>query len=344
MSRAFPAARRRSRAAGPSPPGAGAPSIATVPFPNWTAVLRFLPCLRAVLVAGACVAAACGRPDARAAGRPSGPAAVLGVDDFGDTVRAAPPPARIVSLNPTTTELLFALGAGGRLVGRTHWDVYPDAARAVADLGDGLRPNVEAVLAARPALVILYASADNRAAAAAFRRAGVPVVALKIDRVAQFAAASRLLGRVVGDSAAGAVTADTVLATIARVRAATAGRPRVRALWPLFDDPLYVIGGGSYLSELMDAAGADNVFGDLPQPSPQVAREEALRRNADVVFSSPAGARRMAREAGWASLAAVRTGRVYAVDSSLVLRPGVRLGEAAVMLAERLGAAAGPVR
>ena len=302
-----------------------------------------LPALRraAALAFGACcAAAACDGANDRAreparASRAHG-ARALGVDDFGDTVRAAGPAARVVSLNPTTTELLFALGAGGRVVGRTHWDVYPAAARAVPDLGDGLRPNVEAVLAARPDVVLLYASADNRAAAASLRAAGVRVVALRIDRVAQFAAAARLLGGVVGDSAAGARVADTVLASSARVRRATAGRPRVRALWPLFDEPLYVIGGGSYLTELMDAAGAANVFGDLPQPSPQVSREEALRRGADVVFSSPAGARRLAREPGWASLAAVRGGRVYAVDTALVLRPGVRLGEAAAMLAERL--------
>jgi ABC-type hemin transport system substrate-binding protein len=168
------------------------------------------------------------------------------VDDFGDSTILGAVRGRIVSLNPTTTELLFALGAGGRLVGRTHWDVYPDAARRVPDLGDGLRPNVEAVLAARPALVVLYASADNRAAARALRAAGVGTVALKIDRVAQFAAAARLLGAVVGAPARGDTVADTVLASVARVRRATAGLPRARALWPLVDEPLYVIGGGSY--------------------------------------------------------------------------------------------------
>ena len=77
------------------------------------------------------------------------------VDDFGDTVGArasGSEPRRIVSLNPTTTEILFAIGAGSRLVGRTHWDVFPDSAIAVPDLGNGLRPNVEAVLSAHPDL------------------------------------------------------------------------------------------------------------------------------------------------------------------------------------------------
>jgi ABC-type Fe3+-hydroxamate transport system substrate-binding protein len=294
--------------------------------------------LAAVAALGGCAPAERGHDvAARAAGPSAGTSGAMGVDDFGDSVRApARPPARVVSLNPTTTELLFALGAGGRVVGRTRWDVYPDSARRVPDLGDGLRPNVEAVLAARPDLVVLYAGADNRDAARAFRAAGVPVVALKIDRVAEFAAAARLLGRVVGDSARGATVADTVLATVARVRRATAGRPRPRALWPLFDEPLYVAGGGSFLSELLDAAGADNVFADLPAPSPQVSREEVLRRGADVVVTGTAGAARLRREPAWRGLAAVRDGRIVVADSSLVLRPGVKLGEAAAMLAERL--------
>src|SRR5262249_47574909 len=88
---------------------------------------------------------------ALACGERAGPRAP-GADDFGEEVRPGTParPARIVSLSPATTELLWALGAGRRLVGRTHWDTYPDSARAVPDLGPGIRPNVEAVLATHP--------------------------------------------------------------------------------------------------------------------------------------------------------------------------------------------------
>src|SRR5512145_834785 len=70
-------------------------------------------------------------------------------DDFGDPVVVRATPKRVVSLNPATTDLIFALGAGNRLVGRTHWDVYPPEAVRVPDLGSGIRPNVEAVLGAR---------------------------------------------------------------------------------------------------------------------------------------------------------------------------------------------------
>ncbi|MGH9421211.1 MAG: ABC transporter substrate-binding protein, partial [Thermoanaerobaculia bacterium] len=142
-------------------------------------------------------------------------------DDFGDAITVGAPPQRIVSLNPATTDLFFALGAGSRLVGRTHWDFYPDSARFVPDMGSGLRPNVEAVLGAHPDLVVLYASNDNRQAAAEFRAAGVKTLSLKIDHIADFYRASRLMALLIGDSAKGRVVADSVKRTLDRVRAAT---------------------------------------------------------------------------------------------------------------------------
>src|SRR5690348_1849444 len=140
-------------------------------------------------------------------------------DDFGDTVSIDPRhrPARIVSLNPTTTEILFAIGAGDRLVGRSTYDVFPSAAKGVTDVGMPLRPNVEAVLAVHPDVVLLYASQDNRSAAQRLRQAGVRTLSLKIDSIAQFERDARLIGRFTGDSAAAATLADSVSATLARV-------------------------------------------------------------------------------------------------------------------------------
>src|SRR4026209_1696658 len=139
-----------------------------------------MPVLRmASLIVTAVVAlSACNREPAR-------PAAPL-TDDFGDTVVVRGVPARVVSLNPTTTEIAFAIGAGNRLVGRTHWDLYPPAAKNDPDLGSGIRPNVEAVLGAKPDLQLPYASIDNRPAAAKFRAAGVNTLSLKVDRIADF--------------------------------------------------------------------------------------------------------------------------------------------------------------
>lgn len=280
-------------------------------------------------------AAACSR-DERARSddaSPAGSRAVL--DDYGDTV-AAGPASRIVSLSPATTEILFALGAGRRLVGRTRWDLWPDSARAIPDLGDGLAPNVEAVLSTRPDVVVLYAAAANRSAARRLHAAGVRTVALRIDRIADFRRAVTVLGTVAGDSARAAAVLDSVGRTLARVRRATRDRPPVSVFWHVWDAPLITIGQGSYLSELVEIAGGRNVYDSLPAPSPQVAFEDLVRRDPAVILAGPVGARRIARDPLWRSLSAVRNGRVLVVDTSLVGRPSVRLGEAAVSLATLL--------
>ena len=257
-------------------------------------------------------------------------------DDYGDTLRIGRPATRIVSLNPATTEILFAMGAGGRLIGRSRWDRWPDSAQRIPAVGDGIRPNLEATLAARPDLVVLYASADNREAARTLRAAGIATAAIKVDRIDDFRRATRLLGRLTGDTLRARQVVDSVDATFARVRAAVAGRPRPRVVWPLFGRPLLAVGGGSFQHELLVIAGGENVFGDDPRPGVQVSREEVLRRGADAVLTGPTTAPELRRDPSWQALAAVRTGRVLVVDTNVVYRPSTRLGEAAVNLARLL--------
>jgi ABC-type Fe3+-hydroxamate transport system substrate-binding protein len=258
-------------------------------------------------------------------------------DDFGGAIPVFERlPQRIVSLNPATTDILFTVHAGPRVVGRSKWDLYPDSARLVPSLGDALRPNVEAVLGADPDLVILYASEDNRLAYDRLRDAGIPVLSLRIDRVEHFERAARLLGRLTGNADAGDRVADSVLATLARVRQATAELPRPRVFWRIWDAPLITIGRGSFLSQLVDIAGARNVYEDIAAPSQQITFEDVIRRDPEFVLVGPEGNETITNDPAWRALRAVREGRVRIVDTTLVGRPSVRLGEAAVHLAELL--------
>ena len=258
-------------------------------------------------------------------------------DDYGAVVDTLPVARRIVSLNPTTTEILFALGAGDRVVGRSRWDQWPDAARAVPEVGDAIRPSIERVLAARPDLVVLYAGGDNRDAADALTRAGVRVVALRVDLIADFLRVLRLLGALTATGAAAGTIADSVTATLDAVRRATPpGAPRPTVFMHVWDNPLMAIGGGSFMSELVDIAGGRNVYADHPEPSAAISFEDLLRRNPDVVLAAPIAARELREAARWQSLPAVREGRVLTYDTTLVARPSVRLGEAARSLATLL--------
>ncbi len=257
-------------------------------------------------------------------------------EDFGDTITAGPRPVRIVSLNPATTELLFAIGAGGRLVGRTTYDIYPDSVRRVPDLGPGLRPNVEAVLAAHPDLVILYASADNRDADGRLRAAGVRTVAYRVDRLADFSRVAVALGLLTGDTTAARRTIDSVHATLARVRSLTAALPKPSVFWPLWESPLLSVGGGSFLNELLDIAGARNVFGELKDPSPAVTFEELLRRDPDIVLTGSRSRATLLADPKWRTLRAVREGHVLSIDTTIVNGPSSRVGMSAVSLARLL--------
>lgn len=312
--------------------------------PHRTGATRYAS---ALLLAGTLASAACGDGAASRAGgarQPAAPAPSAAspgptsplVDDFGDTVRLAAPPSRIVSLTPATTELLFAIGAGSRLVGRTTWDTWPAEARAVPDLGAGIRPNVEAVLGARPDLVLLYASGDNRAAAQRLRALGVPTASYKVDRIADFQRVTLALGQLTGEAARARDVVDSVRATLDRVRARTAPLRKVSLVFPLWDSPLLVAGGGSFLTELVEIAGGRNVYAGLPAPSPQVAFEDLVRRDPDAVLTGPLPARRYAADARWRALRAVREGRILVVDTMLVIRPAARLGEAAESIARLL--------
>ena len=264
--------------------------------------------------------------------------ATPGVDDFGAVIRAGTrtAPGRIASLNPATTELLFALGAGSRVVARTSWDMWPDAARAVPDVGAGLRPNVEAVLARHPDLVVLYASAENRVAAQQLRAAGVEVIAFRIDRLSDFSRAARALGRVVGESASAALVVDTVQRTLARVRAATRSLASPTVFWHVWDSPIYTIGKGSYLDELLTIGGGTNIYGDCAEPSPQVSLEDIIQRDPHFILAGADGARAIEASPIWHGVRAVREGRVLVVDTNLVGRPSVRAGEAAASIARLL--------
>src|SRR5213594_2812128 len=119
-------------------------------------------------------------------------------DDAGRRVTLAAPARRIVSLLPSFTEILFAIGAGDRLVGRTTWCDYPPAVLDVPSVGDGMPPNVETVAARRPDLVVLYNSGPNVTAAKQLERIGIRTVLLDLNRLEDLGPATRMLGRLTG--------------------------------------------------------------------------------------------------------------------------------------------------
>ena len=280
---------------------------------------------------------ACGEAPERA--RSPAVAPLIVVDDAGDTVRLASPAERIVSLIPATTELLFALGAGERVVGRTHWCDYPDAAASVPDLGDGMSPNLEAVVAARPDLVVLYLSGQNGGAAARLRGLGIPAIQVRSDLLADVPRLARLFGRLTGrgasaDSLAGAFEQELEAATVPP----PAQPPSVFLL--VWDEPPMTVGRGSYLSELIERAGGINAYADLPTSSGQISVESAAARDPDVILTLSETIPAFALRPEWQVVEAVRSQRFVRIAGSEFSRPGPRSPAAVRELAAALATAA----
>ena len=259
------------------------------------------------------------------------------VDDLGRSLQFEAAPRRIVTLVPTAAEILFALGEGDRMVGRSRYADYPRGVLAVPSVGDAIRPSTELVLARRPDVVVMVAGADNRRAVDELGRLGVQTLAIRINTFDDLERNIRRLGVMTGaESAAGALISD-IRAELAEVEVATRGLESPTVYYDVGFPPAYTIGGGSYLDRLITIAGGRNVFGDLEVPASQVSLEAIAGRDPDLIVfpirpdASPST--RPADRPGWTALRAVESGSVRTVDVDLLSRLGPRIGRAARSLA-----------
>jgi iron complex transport system substrate-binding protein len=237
------------------------------------------------------------------------------------------PPARIVSLAPSVTETLFALGAGPRVVAVSTFCDYPPEVMHLPKIGSFLAPSVEAIIAQRPDVVIGAPSPGNHEAALTLRRLGIRVVAPDPEHLAAMPEVIREIAAAAGVPEAG----ERMVAQIARemdaVRRRVAGLPRRRVLMAVGQDPLVAVGETSFLGELLTEAGASNVA--PPGTSwPRATLEYVVSRDPEVIIDTSMGTEEQSSVGFWQrlpSLAAVRDGHVYAFRSYRVLRPGPRL-------------------
>jgi ABC-type Fe3+-hydroxamate transport system substrate-binding protein len=245
------------------------------------------------------------------------------VDHAGQPIVLHQGAKRIVSLSPSVTELLFAIGGGERVVGRTRWCSDPAAALDVPSVGDGLDPNIELIVAQRPDVVVFYHSAANAGAIDQLRALGIASASVRLDRLEDLRPAALLLATLIGDSSqAGPPVArlETELAALPVLDE----QPRPRVLILAWDAPPIVIGGGSFLSELVSLAGGENVFADLEQPSATVSIEAIAARRPDLVLLVDDAEPRFAARSEWRVVAAVRDRRFVVVSGTQFSWPSFR--------------------
>lgn len=284
--------------------------------------------LRAIgAIAGALALSACGRRDGEG-GAPA-PGA----------------PRRVVSLSPSTTEAVFAIGAGATLVGRSRYCDYPPEAAGLRAVGGYSDPNIEAILALAPTLVIGARGPAGPALEESLRAHNIATYFPETESIAQIESMLSELGQKLG-AEAGAARAVAHLRDRRRaIEEAVRSRPRVRVAI-LFDiSPIFAAGPGGFPDELLRIAGGENVIA-RGGPYPTIGIEHLIALDPEVLIdgaaemaegAQPASRLLSLRDApGWRELAAMRAGRVRSLPNAAALRPGPRIGEGLVALARAI--------
>jgi iron complex transport system substrate-binding protein len=239
---------------------------------------------------------------------------------------------RIVSLAPSLTEILFAIGAGDRLVGVCNFCDHPPEVARVPRVGTFTTPSTEAILTAQPDLLLAARGPATMGAVEAVRRLGVEVLVVEDSTLGAVWAAIDTMGARTGRVAAAAELAAAMRGRFDAIRTRLAGVPRRRVLMVVGQTPLVVAGGGTFVDELIEMAGGTNVAGDSAQAWPRLSLEAVLARAPEVIIDSALSHEEGAEPGLWgrfSSLPAVRDGRVYPYGSFDALRGGPRLADAA---------------
>lgn len=246
---------------------------------------------------------------------------------------------RIVSLVPAVTEILSVLGAAERLVARTDADDDPGLAH-LPSVGPVLTPNFEVLAAVEPDLVIGWSGSDVSGLSRAVERAGARVETLSIDGLAALEIAISRVGGWIGRTGAADRLRREIDATLERARGLAAAGEAPRVLWVVWSDPIIVAGKGTFLDDVIEAAGGRNA---MTRGEPSWARlglESLIRLNPDVLIwpDGPGmfSPQDLGTRTGWSLLAAVRRGRVLAVESDRFHVPGPGIAHATFELAKRL--------
>jgi ABC-type Fe3+-hydroxamate transport system substrate-binding protein len=257
--------------------------------------------------------------------RGDGPITVI--DDAGRTVSLERPARRIVSLVPARTDVILALGAADRLIARTRYDADPRLA-GLPSVDNALTPSVEWLLAQQPDLVIAWPDDQARTVVTRLREMGVPVYASDVETITDIERAMRHLGVLLDLETEADSLIRAMHATLDSVRAAHAAQSAVSTGYVIGLDPPMLAGPGTFIHEVIEAAGGRNILADASARWPQVSVEQLLARDPDVIIvsigaDSPQRSLDLLRSRpGWRNLRAVRTGRLYAVDADSVNRPG----------------------
>jgi len=251
---------------------------------------------------------------------------------------------RIVSLAPDITEILFALGLDEKIAAVSSDSDYPPQAAQKNKVGTFWQPNIEAVIASRPDLVITQWFEQQKAAADSLSRLGYPVLILKMEKIEELFTAIQKIA----DAARCPQAADKLLNDIrnrlSAIQSKCNSAKKVKVLWVVQNEPLRIAGRDTFINEMIELAGGENAVGTTMQQYPHIGTEELLAGAAEVIIQSAMKTDNIEKEqraaenfwGRWPGLPAVKNKRIYVVNGDPILRLGPRLPQGAEIIARCL--------
>lgn len=275
------------------------------------------------------------------------PTPIMVTDASGARVALAAPAKRIVSLAPHLTELLFAAGAGDRMVGNVDYGDYPEAAKALPTVGGYTRFDLEAVVALKPDLVLGWESGNPPASISRLRSMGLTVYLSQTNRIEDVAGELERIGKMAGTEKTADAAAAAFRQRYSRLTTRYSQRPVVNVFYQIWKQPLMTINSKQIISDAIRLCGGRNVFSSLPILAATVSVEAVIQANPEVIVASGMGQSRpewLDDWKRWNSMAAVAAGNLYFVPPELIQRHTPRILDGAEMLCEHLETARGKRR
>jgi iron complex transport system substrate-binding protein len=256
-------------------------------------------------------------------------------DDLGRTVTIPAKLDRVVSLAPSLTEMIFAAGAGDRLVGVTTFCNYPAEALSIRKVGDTQTPNIESIIALKPQVVFVSTASQLEAFKATLEDNGIKVFVTNANSFENVLKNLRQLGELFRTEDLTAEVIEKLDSRVGAIRQRVAGKTPLRVFVQISREPLFTVGKQSFLTEIMRSAGGESVSAAVETAYPKLSKETALAMDPDVIILSASDDNREPNEV-FKNSKAVKNGRVYSVDADILSRPGPRIVDAMEQIAEHL--------
>ena len=250
-------------------------------------------------------------------------------DDTGNKVVMDAPAQRIVALAPHIAEVLFSAGAGSKIVGTVSFSDYPEAAKAIPQVGSYDRVNFEQVLALQPDIIIGWQTGNSSETLEKLSQLAIPVYLSEPKSLQDIARSIRQLGQLAGTESTANPVADHFEQELSALRQSNQGKPVISLFYQVWDNPLYTLGGPHFSQDMFELCGGRNIFADIANPSPVVTVEAVVTRNPQVMLTGTRyGTRNIERWRSqwenWKSIDAVRNQQLYQVDQDIYLRSSPR--------------------